>query len=159
MCLCPCCFCKLLGFVFMRICRLLWFVPCYVAFMFCCLILLAKCYAYTLCIVYWLSVGHASDLQWAYWLVCLDVNSKCEWELWSLFYSDCLFGQAMVYYLIPFLLDRIVLTLYALQVFPSYNDHIVLLCFRRFLFICFKSSLDSRVRCEWVLFNYSQLTC
>ena len=46
LCLCPCCFCKLLEFVFLRICRLLWFVSCYVAFMFCCLILLAKCYAF-----------------------------------------------------------------------------------------------------------------
>ena len=49
--LCPCCFCKLLGFNSMRICRLLWFVPCYATFMFCCLILLAKCYAFSLCIL------------------------------------------------------------------------------------------------------------
>ena len=32
-------------------------------------------------------------------------------------YIDYLFDQAMVYYLIPFLLDRIVLASYALQVF------------------------------------------
>ena len=51
LCLCPCCFCKLLEFVFLRICRLLWFVSCYVAFMFCCLILLAKCYAFSLSIL------------------------------------------------------------------------------------------------------------
>ena len=73
--------------------------------------------AYTLCIMHWLSVGHANDLHWAYWLVCSDVHSKWEWVLWSLFYSDCLFGQAMVYYLILFLLDRIFLAPYALQVF------------------------------------------
>ena len=48
--LCPCCFCKLLG-LFSCICRLLWFVPCYAAFMFCCLILLAKCYAFSLSIL------------------------------------------------------------------------------------------------------------
>ena len=60
--------------------------------------------AYTLCIVHWLSIGHASDLRFAYWLVCPDVHSKCEWALWSLFYSDCLYGQARVYYLIPFCL-------------------------------------------------------
>ena len=47
----PCCFYKLLGFAFMRICRLLWFVSCYAAFMFCCLILLAKCYAFSLSIL------------------------------------------------------------------------------------------------------------
>ena len=64
----------------MRVCRLLWFVPCYTTFMICCLILLATSYAfskvfsllcpcrilfldaYTLRIVHWLSVGHASDL-------------------------------------------------------------------------------------------------
>ena len=46
-----CCFCKLLGFVFMRICRFLWFVPCYAAFMFCCLILLVKYYAFSLSIL------------------------------------------------------------------------------------------------------------
>ena len=54
--------------------------------------------AYTLCIVHWLSVRHTSDLYWAYWLVCPNVHSKCEWALWSLFYSDCLFGQVMVYF-------------------------------------------------------------
>ena len=48
--LCPCCFCKLLG-LFSCICRLLWFVPCYAAFMFCCLILLAKCYAFSFSIL------------------------------------------------------------------------------------------------------------
>ena len=115
--------------------------------------------AYTLCIVHWLSVGHASDLHWAYWLVCLDVHSKCEWALWSLFYSDCLFGQVMVYYLIPFFAWSLCTCFICITSFSSYNDHIVLLCFRRFLFICFKSYTDSRVRCEWVLFNYSQLTC
>ena len=34
--------------------------------------------------------------------------------------------------------------------FSAYNDQIVLLCFRRYLFLWFKSFLDSRVRCEWV---------
>ena len=43
--------------------------------------------------------------------------------------------------------------------FSTYNDHIVLFCFRRFLFIWFKSYTDSRVKCEWVFFNCSQLTC
>ena len=51
LCLCPCCFCKLLGFVSMSVCRLLWFVPCFAAFMFCCLILLAKCYVFSLSIL------------------------------------------------------------------------------------------------------------
>ena len=43
--------------------------------------------------------------------------------------------------------------------FSTYNDQIVLLCFRRYLFLWFKSFTDSRVRCEWVLFDYFQLTC
>ena len=34
--------------------------------------------------------------------------------------------------------------------FSTYNDHIVLLCFRSYLVIWFKSYTDSRVRCEWV---------
>ena len=38
---------------------------------------------------------------------------------------------------------------------------IILCCcvFKRYLFLWFKSFTDSRVRCEWVLFNCSQLTC
>ena len=115
--------------------------------------------AYTICIVHWLSVGHASDLHWAYWLVCPDVHSKCEWALWSLFYSDYLFGKVMVYYLILFFAWSLCACFICISSFSSYNDHIMLLCFRRFLFICFKSYTDSRVRCEWVLFNCSQLTC
>ena len=44
------------------------------------------------------------------------------------------------------LLDRIVLVSYAITNFSTYNDDTVLLCFRRFLFIWFKSLSDSRVR-------------
>ena len=40
----------------------------------------------------------------AYWLACPDVHFICEWALWSLFYSDCLYGQAMFYCFIPFCL-------------------------------------------------------
>ena len=46
------------------------------------------------------------------------------------------------------LLDRIVLVSYAITSFSTYNDDTVLLCFKRFMFIQFKSLLDSRVRCE-----------
>ena len=49
--------------------------------------------------MHWLSVGHASDLHWAYELVCPSVHSKCEWALRSLPCSDCLFDQAMVCFL------------------------------------------------------------
>ena len=55
----------------------------------------------------------------------------------------------MVYYLFPFCLIALCL----LQIhykFSEYNDHIVLLCFRRYLSLWFKSFTDSRVRCEWV---------
>ena len=41
--------------------------------------------------------------------------------------------------------------------FSAYNDQAVLLCFKRYLFLWFKSFTDSRVRCKWVLFNCSQL--
>ena len=113
--------------------------------------------AYTLCIVHWLCVGHASGLHWAYWLVCPDVHSKCEWALGSYFIViACLVKSWFISHSI--LLDRIVLVSYAITSFSTYNDDIVLLCFKRFLFIWFKSLLDSRVRCEWVLFNSSQLT-
>ena len=46
------------------------------------------------------------------------------------------------------LLNRIVLVSYAIASFSTYNDDTVLLCFKRFLFILFKSLSDSRVRCE-----------
>ena len=103
---------------------------------------------YTLCIVHWLSVGHASDLHWAYWLVCPDVHSKCEWALWSLFYSDCLFGQAMTYFSYHFTWSHCACLICNYKFFYIYDDT-VLLCFERFLFIWFKSLSDSRVRCEF----------
>ena len=46
-----------------------------------------------------------------------------------------------------------------ITIFSAYNDQIVLLCFRRYLFLWLKSFTNSRVRCEWVLFNCFQLTC
>ena len=42
--------------------------------------------------------------------------------------------------------------------FSAHNDQVILLCFRRYLFLWFKSFTNSRVWCEWVLFNCSQLT-
>ena len=63
----------------------------------------------------------------------------------------------MVYCFIPFFL--ITLCLFHLHYkFSAYNDQVVLLYFRRYLFLWFKSFTDSRVRCEWVLFNCSQFT-
>ena len=70
-----------LGFVSMCFVVFYGLYHTYAAFMFYCLVLLAKCYAfslstlllcpsrilflgaYTLCIMHWLSVGHASDLH------------------------------------------------------------------------------------------------
>ena len=43
------------------------------------------------------------------------------------------------------------LLLHMLFKFSAYNDIILLLCFRSYLFICFKSLSKSRIRCEWVL--------
>ena len=43
--------------------------------------------------------------------------SKCEWALWSLPYSDCLFDHAMVCFLTPSLLDHFIRTLYAFHAF------------------------------------------
>ena len=47
-------------------------------------------------------------------LACM---SKCEWALWSLPYSDCLFDQAMICLLTPSLLDQIMLASYAFHAF------------------------------------------
>ena len=50
-------------------------------------------------------------------LSLLACMSKCEWTLWSLPYSDCLFDQAIVYFLTPSLLDHIVHASYAFHAF------------------------------------------
>ena len=50
-------------------------------------------------------------------LSLLACMSKCEWELWSLPCSDCLFDQAMVCFLTPSLLDHIMLVSYAFHAF------------------------------------------
>ena len=103
------------------------------------------------CCVHWLSVGHANDTLRLKLLTCI------EWALWSLFYSDYLYGQAMVYCFIPFCF--IALCLFHLHYkFFAHNDQVILLCFRRYLFLWFKSFTNFRVWCEWVLFNCSQLT-
>ena len=124
-----------------------------------------------LMLLYRLSIGHANDtLHWAYFLTCPDVYSLCEWSLWSLFiviihfWSSivvtipcviirfclfacfnlfCLIASCLLHRLSRFLLTMIVLCC----------------CFQEILVRWFKSFTDSRVRCEWVLFNCSQLTC
>ena len=50
-------------------------------------------------------------------LSLLACMSKCEWALWSLPYSDCLFDQVMVCFLTPYLLDHIMLASYAFHAF------------------------------------------
>ena len=43
--------------------------------------------------------------------------SKCSFQVWSLPCSDCLFDQAMVCFLTPFMLDHIMLASYAFHAF------------------------------------------
>ena len=90
--------------------------------------------AYTLYIVHWLSVGHASDLHCAYWLVCPDVISSANEHCGHYFIMiACLVKPWFISHSI--LLDRIMLASYAITSFSTYSDHTMLLCFRRFLFI------------------------
>ena len=50
-------------------------------------------------------------------LILLACMPKCEWVLWSLPCSDCLFDQAMVCFLTPSLLDHIMFASYAFHAF------------------------------------------
>ena len=110
-------------------------------------------------LLYQLSVEHANNtLHWAYQLTCPDVHSLCEWSLWSLFIVIIRFLSSHALLLHSFLLDRIVLAPYAFQVFCLQWSYCVVI-FEKCLSIWFKSFTDSRVKCEWVLFNYSWLTC
>ena len=109
--------------------------------------------------LHWLSVGHANDsLQWAF-LACM---SGCSFLVWMsivvTIYSDCSFlikpwFIAEIHFAWSHFACSICIT--------SFLHTMIILCcfvFRRYLFLWFKSFTDSRVRYEWVLFNYSQLT-
>ena len=104
--------------------------------------------------------------KWLFALSLLACMSGCSFPMWMsivvTIYSDCSFLvkpiNAIVYYLIPFCLIALCL-LHMHYKFSAYNDYIVLLIFMRYVFLWFKSYTYSRVRCEWVLFNYSQFTC
>ena len=88
------------------------------------------------------------------WIFIPCVNEHCGHYLKWLF----IFGQAMLYcFNIYFLITLCLLHMHFKL--STYNDHILLLFFRRYLFLWFKSYTDSRFWCEWVLFNCSQLTC
>ena len=50
-------------------------------------------------------------------LSLLACMSNCQWALWSLPCCDCLFDQAMVYFLTPSLLDHIMPASYAFHAF------------------------------------------
>ena len=96
-------------------------------------------------------------------LILLACMSKCSFQVWMSIVVTTL------YWLLVWLSHGLFLnSIFAwshhacficISCFSTYNDHDVLLCFKRFMFIWFKSFTVSRVRCEWVMCNYSQLTC
>ena len=105
--------------------------------MLCSLVLVVKCYAFSLstsllcplldfislmqfpCVV---ALVECWTCKWFFALsllacMSLDVHSLCEWALWSLFIVIVLFWSSHGLLLNSIFLDRIVLALYALQVF------------------------------------------
>ena len=108
-----------------------------------------------LVLLYWLSVGHANDTLQLSLLACI---SGCSFHVWMIIvvtiYSDCLFLVKPRFIVSFLLLDRIVLAPYAFQVFCLQWSYCVIV-FSKYLSVWFKSFTDSRVRCEWVLFNCS----
>ena len=82
---------------------------------------------------------------------------ECSFLVWMIIvvtiYSDySFFWSSHALLLHSILHDHIVLAPYAFQVFCIQWSYCVVV-FKKYL------STDSRVRCEWVLFNYFQLTC
>ena len=75
-----------------------------------------------------------------------SVNEHCDHYLVVI---TCLIKPWFVSYLHPCLITLCLSHMHFM--FSTYNDHGVLLCFRRFMFIWFKSFSASRFRCEWVL--------
>ena len=172
-----CCFCKLLGFVSMCFVGFYGLYYAYAAFMFCCLVLLAKCYVFffkyshycaqvgscsLMHILYVLCIGWVLGMQ----VICIEliglyvrifipsVNEYCG----HYFIVITCMVKPWFITLFHFAWSHCA-CLICITSFSTYNDHIVLLCLRRFLFIWFKNYTDSRVRCKWVLFNCFHLTC
>ena len=99
--------------------------------------------------------------KWYFALSLLACMSGCSFLVWMIIvvtiYSDCSFLVKPCFIASFFLLDRIVLAPNAFQVFCLQWSYCVVV-FTKYLSVWFKSFTDSRVRYEWVLFNYSQLT-
>ena len=159
------------------ICLSLFSMFCFVP-MLCSLVLVVKCYAFSLSTSLFCPLLDFISVMQFPWVVALVECWTCKWYF-ALSLLACMsgssflvwmsivvtiykwlfvFGQAMVYCFIPFCLIALCL-LYMHYKFFAYNDHIALFFFKRYLFLWLKSYTNSRVRCEWVLFNYSQLTC
>ena len=101
--------------------------------------------------------------KWYFALSLLAYMSECSFLVWMIIvvtiYSNCSFLVKLCF-IASFLFCLIALCLLHMHFkFSAYNDRLMLLFFRKYLFVWFKSCTDSRVRCEWVLFNCSQLTC
>ena len=84
--------------------------------------------------------------KWYFALSLLACMSRCSFFVWMIIvvtiYSDCLF---------------LVKPCFIVLIYFAWSHCVVV--FRKNLSVWFKSFTDFRVRCEWVLFNCSQLTC
>ena len=130
------------------------------------LVLIVKCYAFSLsttllcplldfislmqfpCFV---ALVECWTCKWFFALNLLACMSGCSFLVWMsimvTIYSDCLFLVKPWFIGYSTLLDHIVLAPMHYK-FSAYNDHTVLLFFRRCLFLWFKSYTDSRIRCK-----------
>ena len=102
------------------------------------------------CFVHWLSVRHANDTLHLSLFACMSGCSFiCEWALWSLFYSDCLYGQAMGYCFIPFCLIALcLLHMHYKSFYIQWSNCVVV--FQEILVLMIQSFTDSSDRYEWV---------
>ena len=142
------------------------------------LVLVVKCYAFSLstsllCSLldfislmqfpYVVALVECRTCKWYFALSLLACMSECSFHVWMsivvTFYSDCSFLVKPRFIALFHLAWSHCACSICIPSFSAYNDHIVLLFFRRYLFLWFKSYTNSKVRYEWVLFNCSQLTC
>ena len=145
--------------------------------MLCSIVLVVKCYAFSLStsllcpLLDFISLMQFPSVvalvkcwtcKWYFGLSLLACMSGCSFLVWMsivvTIYSNCSFLVKPCFIALFYSAWLHCACSICIISFSTYNDHIVLLFFRRYLFLWFKSYTDSKVRCEWVLFNCSQLT-
>ena len=100
--------------------------------------------------------------KWYFALSLLACMSGCSFLVWIIIavtiYSDCLFlvklcFTALIYIAWSHCAYSICISRFLLTMI------VLCCCFQEIFVLWFKSFPNSRVRCEWVLFNCSQLKC